>query len=92
MDIKKCNDCMSFSHRDAFKGFCLTKQKDAIIDKDAITCDSYAKTDKCKFCTRYKSGAGPEYSRGALGQCQAQSVMVYADLKACSAFNAGKVN
>jgi hypothetical protein len=92
MYTKKCNDCKFFANRDVFKGFCLTNQKDAIIDTDAIECASYVQADKCRFCNSYKSGAGPEYSKGALGECGVQSVMVYADLGACPSFDASKAN
>lgn len=92
MSERKCNDCTHFAHRDVFKGYCLLKEKDAVIDTDAIKCSSYAQSDKCRFCGNYKSGAGPEYSKGALGQCGVQSVMVYADLKSCPSYAVSKAN
>lgn len=92
MYAKKCNDCKFFANRDVFKGFCLIKQDDTVIDTDAVKCPSYVHADKCRFCKSYKSGAGPKYSKGALGECGVQSVLVYADLKACPSFAASKAN
>ena len=68
-----CNDCKYYLPVDVFKGKCKLEKK--TILPDDLSCNSFEKTAKCKFCKNYI----PE--KDFLGNCMGNT-LAYPDMNA----------
>jgi len=80
-----CKDCRFYLPVDVFKGICKIDKSN--IGPDSLSCKTFERIPKCKFCRKYKS------EKEFLGNCMGET-LTYPDMNAtrCAGFEWNQLN